>query len=87
MQTSLTLTQEVEENCTFVIPGFHKVIRQWWAEVVARDNFAITDHGNNCLKTNRVYLAVDNASGAQQCLTKGLSSHQREHKLIGIRYW
>ena len=26
-------------------------------------------------------------SGARQCLTKGLSSRQREHKLIGIRYW
>ena len=59
MQTSLTLTQEVAENCTFVIPGFHKVIRQWWVEVVARDKLAIADYGNNCLKTKSVYLVAD----------------------------
>ena len=61
MQTSLTLTQEVAENCTFVIPGFLKVIRQWWVERVASDNLAIIDYGNNCIITNRVYLELDKA--------------------------
>ena len=60
MQISLTLTQEVVKNCTFAIPEFHKVIRQWGVGVVGRkDNLA--DHDNNCLKINCVYIAVNKA--------------------------
>ena len=36
IQTSLTLTQEVPENCTFMVPGFHKSIKEWWGEVIER---------------------------------------------------
>ena len=64
IQTSLTLTQEDEENCTFVVPGFHRKLRQWWTDVLIREdsgviNRAASDHNGNCLKTNDLYRVED----------------------------
>ena len=57
IQTSLTLTQEVPESCTFVVLGFHNRIKEWWAEVIKRPGPGATaqKHNSNCLKTNKIY--------------------------------
>ena len=60
IQTSLTLTQEDDENCTFVVPGFHRKLPQWWTDVLIPEdsgviNRAASDHNGNCLKTNDLY--------------------------------
>jgi hypothetical protein len=66
IQTSLTLNQETEENCTMVIPGFHKRILEWWGGVVAKgeDEMAgkfrrAVDHDGNTLKTDEIYTPAD----------------------------
>ena len=64
IQTSLTLTQENEENCTFVVPGFHRKLRQWWKDVVIREDAGVIsraagDHNGNCLKINDLYRIED----------------------------
>ena len=57
IQTSLTLTQEVLDNCTFVVPGFHKRIKEWWGEVIERPGpgAKAQKYNSNCLRTNRIY--------------------------------
>ena len=64
IQTSLTLTQEDEEYCTFVVPSFHRKLRQWWTDVLIREdseviNRAASDHNGNCLTTNDLYWVED----------------------------
>lgn len=61
IQTSFTLTQETETNCTMVVPGFHRHIKSWWQEVLERDNARrdLANHSGNCLKTNDVFTAED----------------------------
>lgn len=56
VQTSLTLTQEDENNCTLVIPVFHRVI-DWWGDVLSRGQGA--EHQGNTMRTNDVYTAED----------------------------
>ena len=53
IQSSFTLNQETDINCTLVIPGFHKNIRNWWNEAIVRESTKKTmdDHSTNCLKT------------------------------------
>ena len=48
------------------MPKFHIVIKQWWAEVVERQESgllkrAATEHRANCLKTTDLYLAAEKA--------------------------
>ena len=38
VQSSLTLTQETAENCTGVVPGFHKHIKEWWSRVLMQSS-------------------------------------------------
>ena len=64
IQASLTLTHEDDEHCTFVVPGFHRKLRQWWTDVLIREdsrviNSAASDHNGNCLKTNDLYRVED----------------------------
>ena len=64
IQTSLTLTQDDEENCIFVVPGFHGRLRHWWTDVLISEdsgviNRAASDHNSNCLKTNDLYQVED----------------------------
>ena len=61
VQTSCTLNQETDMNATMVVPGFHKHIKTWWKEVLARENLPrnVVDHSTNCLKTNDIYLSSD----------------------------
>ena len=61
VQTSCTLTQETENNCTLVVPGFHKVIKDWWNDVIDRGSNvrSIEGHSSNCLKTNDIFNAED----------------------------
>ena len=66
IQTSLTLTQENEEECTYVVPGFHSKIAKWWRDLNTRHEGShtpagqkIQDHNGNCLKTSDIYTAQD----------------------------
>jgi len=66
IQTSLTLNQETEENCTMVVPGFHKKILKWWRGVVAKGEAESSgkfrraiNHDGNTLKTDEIYTPAD----------------------------
>jgi len=73
IQTSFSLTQEFENNCTVVIPGFEKHIEEWWKRVVAwshnwhpphanrnkATNTAKTEHRGNTTKCDTIYLKED----------------------------
>ena len=61
IQTSLTLTSEVPENCTFVVAGFNKRIKEWWSVVIKRPGPGrkAQKHNSNCLRTNRIYTKKD----------------------------
>ena len=61
IQLSFSLNQETDINCTLVIPGFHKRIRNWWNEAIVHESTAKTmeEHITNCLKTRTVYLLSD----------------------------
>ena len=62
VQTSCSLTEENEENCTLVIPGFHKVIKEWWSAVLKREGEGtrqVSNHNSNCLKTDDIYTPED----------------------------
>lgn len=66
IQTSLTLSEEHKDECTYVIPGFHKNIVSWWSDVTKRYEGKNTlvakklqDHRSNCLKTSDCYSPAD----------------------------
>lgn len=72
IQTSFTLTQEDEPNCTMVLPGFHKNIGSWYERVRERGHdkhpphihksggkLKTTEHAGNCTRTDKIYLPVD----------------------------
>ena len=61
IQSSLTLNQERDINCTSVILGFHENIRHWWHKTIVPESTkkTIYDHRTNCLKTQKVYLPID----------------------------
>ena len=61
IQSSFTLNQETDINCTLVIPGFHKHIQNWLNEAIKCESTAKLpdDHSTNCLKTRKVYLLSD----------------------------
>ena len=46
------------------MPGFHRKLRQWWTDVLIREDSgdidrAASDHNGNCLKTNDLYRVED----------------------------
>ncbi|KAF8418898.1 hypothetical protein EV426DRAFT_539251 [Tirmania nivea] len=66
IQMSLTLNQEIEENCTIVIPSFHTKILDWWGDVIAKGEAELAakfkkaiNYDGNTLKTNDIYTPVD----------------------------
>ncbi|KAI5782405.1 hypothetical protein DFH27DRAFT_637468 [Peziza echinospora] len=69
IQTSLTLTQETENSCTMVIPGFQNHFKDWWKRVQKRGHHISPPHaihrkshsevGSNCTKIDTIYLAED----------------------------
>ena len=66
IQTSLTLNQETEQNCTMVVLGFHKKILKWWRGVEAKGEAECSgkfrryiNHDGNTLKTDEIYTLAD----------------------------
>ena len=61
IQSSFTLNQETDINCTLVIPRFHKHIRNWWNEAINRESTAklLDDHSTKSLKTRKLFLLSD----------------------------
>ena len=61
IQTSCTLNQETETNCTMVVPGFHNKLASWWQDVLDQDNTVrdVAKHSGNCLKTHDIFTAAD----------------------------
>ena len=47
VQTSCSSTWENEENCTLVIPRFHKVIKEWWSTVLKREGESLKQVSNH----------------------------------------
>jgi hypothetical protein len=40
IQSSVSIDDEYEDGCTIVVPGFQRLIREWWLRVEARGNTA-----------------------------------------------
>ncbi|KAI9780352.1 MAG: hypothetical protein M1839_006775 [Geoglossum umbratile] len=55
IQGSLSLDDEDEQNCTLVVPGFHRHIHEWWERVKQRKQDT-SSYTTNALKS---YLSAD----------------------------
>lgn len=57
IQGSFSLDDEDAEGCTMVVKGFHKNIRQWWSDVIARGTKGNHTCGNT--DTRDLYTKAD----------------------------
>jgi len=57
IQGSLSLDNEDQDGCTMVVKGFHKNIRNWWSDVIARGSKGSHTCGNT--DTRDIYTKAD----------------------------
>lgn len=85
IQASLNLKQEDEYNCTLVVFGFHRVIKDWWKDVV-KGRQRLGEHTGGIARnsTNSIYTSADKPDRSQILYDAQSSMGEFNEKAIDI---